>query len=100
MGVIEEYRDDKGRAWIAWTYDGYAASLQGGTTDPMIYDEGIGPIKDDGITPVALSEALAWALARTDRVIVRPRWTRVSTIGLVAVRCPTILRLTKMRCLF
>ena len=65
-----------------------------------IYDERICAMKDDGITPVALSEALAWALARTDRVIVRPRWTRVSTIGLVAVRCPTILRLTKMRSLF
>jgi len=72
--VIEEHRDDNGRAWIAWTYDGYAASLQGGSADPTIYDEGIGPCKDDGITPVTLSEALAWALARTDWVIVRPRW--------------------------
>lgn len=71
--VALERRDDNGRAWIAWIYDGYAASLQGGTADPTIYDEGIGSSKADG-TPVTLGEALEWALARTDWVIVRPRW--------------------------
>jgi len=74
--VIEEHRDDNGRAWIAWTHDGYAVSLQGGTADPTIYDEGIGPCKDDGITPVTPSEALTWALARTDWVVVRPEWNQ------------------------
>lgn len=47
-------------------YDGYSASLQGGTADSTIYDAGI-----DGVT---LAEALAWARAQTDWVVVRPRW--------------------------
>ncbi len=72
--VGEERRDDNGRAWIVWVYDGYAASLQGGNADPTIYDEGIGPSREDGIKPVTLAEAVEWALARTDWVIARPRW--------------------------
>jgi len=65
--VTEEHRDDNGRAWIAWVDDdGYSASLQGGLADPDIYDPGI-----DG---ASLSEALAWARARTEWVIVRPEW--------------------------
>ena len=66
MPVSEEHRDAEGRAWVAWIHDGYSASIQGGTADPTIYDEGI-----DGVT---LAEALAWARSRTDWVVVRPRW--------------------------
>ena len=64
--MAEEHRDDNGRAWIAWIYDGYSASLQGGVADPTIYDPGV-----DG---VSLADALGWARARTQWVIVRPRW--------------------------
>ena len=72
--AAEEHRDDTGRAWIAWIHDGYAASLQGGAADPTIYEQGIGPAQDDGLSAVTLTEALSWALARTEWVIVRPRW--------------------------
>lgn len=64
--VGEEHRDDNGRAWIAWIDDGYSASLQGGLADPTIYDPGL-----DGVT---LVQALEWARARTDWIIVRPEW--------------------------
>jgi hypothetical protein len=64
--VGDEHRDDSGRAWIAWIDDGYSASLQGGLADPTIYDPGI-----DGVT---LVQALEWARARTDWIIVRPEW--------------------------
>jgi hypothetical protein len=63
--VAEEHRDDRGRGWIAWTFDAYEASLQGGSLNPQI--------NDPGIVTASLDEALAWARARTDWVMVRPR---------------------------
>ncbi len=64
--VNRETRDDNGRAWIAWTFDTYEASLQSGTANPDINDAGI-------LTP-SLAEALEWARARTEWVMVRPQW--------------------------
>lgn len=64
--VTTETRDDNGRAWIAWTFDAYQASLQGGTADPSIFDP--------GIMTESLGEALAWARARTRWIMIRPRW--------------------------
>ncbi len=65
-GVTEDHRDDNGRGWIAWTFDAYEASLQAGSRSPDIYDP--------GIVTTSLAEALAWTRARTDWVLVRPRW--------------------------
>jgi hypothetical protein len=65
VGVAEDHRDANGRGWIAWTFDAYEASLQPGSRSPDINDPGI-------VTP-SLAEALAWARARTDWVMLRPR---------------------------
>jgi hypothetical protein len=64
--MTAETRDETGRAWISWTFDAYDASLQGGTADPTIYDE--------GIVTESLAEALDWARARTRWIMVRPPW--------------------------
>lgn len=64
--MAEENRDDNGRGWIAWGFDAYDASLQAGSRSPDVYDP--------GIVTTSLAEALAWARARTDWVLVRPRW--------------------------
>lgn len=70
----------RGRAWIAWMdlppppWDPnfprhppyYAVSLQGPPEDPDLFEDG-------GQVPT-LAEALAWARARTDWIVVRPQW--------------------------
>ena len=95
--AAEEHRDDTGRAWIAWIHDGYAASLQGGAADPTIYEQGIGPAQDDGLSAVTLTEALSWALPEPNGSLCDPDGTRKFTTGPATDPCLTSRNLSRMR---